>query len=182
MECGTRALFDVVFSPHDTPEPEPNAVLCRSLRPGMLVLADRASHGYPLMCKAVATGADLLWRIQNNRSLAVIHTLPDGSCLSMVADVCGRDRPRYWARHPRAVPPQVEGVAIRVIDATITATSADGSTGTRAETALTDVGPVDKVRLQAVGFLTPLGLPAASTSMCVKQPKAVTSLSCSQIY
>lgn len=122
VECGTRALIDVVFGPHDTPEPEQNAVLCRSLRPGMLVLADRASDGYPLMCKAVATGADLLWRIQNNRSLAVIHTLPDGSYLSMVADVRGRDRLRYWARHPRPVPPQVEGVAVRVIDATVTAT------------------------------------------------------------
>lgn len=130
VECGTRALIDVVFGPHDTPEPEQNAVLCRSLRPGMLVLADRASDGYPLMCKAVATGADLLWRIQNNRSLAVIHTLPDGSYLSMVADVRGRDRLRYWARHPRPVPPQVEGIAVRVIDATVTATGADGSTRT----------------------------------------------------
>lgn len=126
VECGTRALIDVVFGPHDMPEPEQNAVLCRSLRPGMLLLADRASDGYPLLCKAVATGADVLWRIQNNRTLAVLRTLADGSYLSIVADVRGRDRLRYWARHPHAVQPQVDGITVRVIDATVTAVNVDG--------------------------------------------------------
>jgi hypothetical protein len=27
-------------------------------------MADRNLYGYPLWCKALATGADLLWRVQ----------------------------------------------------------------------------------------------------------------------
>lgn len=112
VECGTRALIDVVFGPHDMPEPEQNAVLCRSLRPDMLLLADRASDGYPLLCKAVATGADVLWRIQNNRTLAVQPRTTDGEAFRPAASRTAQraacevdaDRPpssRWWSREAK---------------------------------------------------------------------------------
>ncbi|SDP95612.1 transposase [Lentzea jiangxiensis] len=96
------------------------------ITPRHALLADQASDGYPLLRKAVATGTDVLWRVQNNRTLAVLRTLPDGSYLSIVADVHRRDRLRYWARNPHAVQPNVDGVTVRVIDATVTAIDVDG--------------------------------------------------------
>ena len=128
VECGTRALLDAVFGPAHTPENPQNQQLCRSLAPGMLLLADRASAGYPLMRRAVTAGAELLWRLKDNRVLPAVHVLPDGSFLSMVCDVCDRDRLNYWMKHPRPLPPQVTGVAVRVIEADITVTGPDGQT------------------------------------------------------
>jgi hypothetical protein len=42
-----------------------------SLRPGILVLADRGFFGVDLWQSAVATGADLLWRVRKDIVLAV---------------------------------------------------------------------------------------------------------------
>jgi hypothetical protein len=130
VECGTRALIDVVFDPHKVTENHQSAVLCRALRPDMLLLADRASDGYPLLAQAAAAGAQVLWRIQARRNLAVLHELPDGSYLSMVTDGNGRDRLASWTRRRHTIPPQVHGIAIRVIEAVVTATAADGSVKT----------------------------------------------------
>lgn len=128
VECGTRALLDAVFGPAHTPENQQNQQLCRSLAPGMLLLADRASAGYPLMRRAVTAGAELLWRLKDNRVLPPVHVLPDDSFLTMVCDVRDRDRLNYWMKHPRPVPPQVTGIAVRVVEADIMVTGPDGQT------------------------------------------------------
>ena len=48
----------------------------------MVCLADRAFVGFELWRLAVATGADLLWRVRLNQILPCHQRLPDGSYLS----------------------------------------------------------------------------------------------------
>ncbi|PZH18662.1 hypothetical protein C1I97_03515 [Streptomyces sp. NTH33] len=86
------------------------------LRVGMLLLADRGSDGYPLIRTAAATSAHLLAQVQSSRVPAVLHELADGSYLSVIT--------RTGRRH--SIPPITEGVAVRVIEARVTARSADG--------------------------------------------------------
>ena len=54
------------------------------LLPGMLLLADRCFFGYPLWSKAVATGANLLWRAKVGLKLPIVECLPDGSYISLL--------------------------------------------------------------------------------------------------
>jgi hypothetical protein len=89
---------------------------------GMLHLADRGSDGVALMRRAAATGAQLLWRIGSHRVLPVIEPLPDGSYLSVVSTTADRIRLGNWLRRRRGIPPQIHGVAVRVIEADVTVT------------------------------------------------------------
>ena len=57
----------------------------------MLVLADRYYCGFPLWSRAVASGAELLWRVKSNIRLPVLKTFADGSWRSVIAG-SGRDR------------------------------------------------------------------------------------------
>lgn len=129
-ECGTRALVDAVFGPLSWHEKAQAAVLCRALHPEMLLLADRGSDSYELMSQAARTGAHLLWRIQRHRVLPVIEELPDGSYLSMVTDTSSRPKLKSWTRRRQAPPPQITGVAVRVIEATIAVTDQHGTATT----------------------------------------------------
>lgn len=126
VECGTRALIDVVVGPWTQSEKDQCMVLCRALRPGMLLLADRGSKGVPLACAAAATGAHLLWRTSIDRLPPVLHQLPDGTYLSMATSQNERARLARWTRHRRGIPPQAQGLALRVIEATITVRTDDG--------------------------------------------------------
>jgi hypothetical protein len=51
------------------------------LTKGMLCLADRGFFGYELWNQAVATGADLLWRVKSTLKPGPLDRLPDGSYL-----------------------------------------------------------------------------------------------------
>jgi hypothetical protein len=55
-----------------------------SLRPGMLVLADRNISSFHRWIKAVDTGADLLWRLNSNLILRPVELLADGSYIAEV--------------------------------------------------------------------------------------------------
>ncbi|MEU3756889.1 transposase domain-containing protein, partial [Streptomyces olivoreticuli] len=95
VECGTRALIDAVTGPWIQAEEAQCTVLCRTLRPGMLLLADRGSKCFALVRSAAATGAQLLWRISADLQPPVLHQLPDGSYLSLstgINDGCGSSR------------------------------------------------------------------------------------------
>ena len=74
------------------------------LRPGMLVLLDRAFDANAFLREVAATGALLLARAKSTRHPVVLGHLPDGSYLS-----------------------QLSGLAVRVIEASVTVTGADGS-------------------------------------------------------
>lgn len=141
VECGTRALIDVVVGPWKQSEKDQALLLCRALHPGMLLLADRGSKGVPLACAAATTGAHLLWRTSTDRLPPVLHLLPDGSYLSMATSQNEHARLARWTRHRRGIPPQAQGLALRVIEATVTVRSDGGrlrSTELRLITTLLD--------------------------------------------
>jgi len=81
-ECGTHAVFDAVVGPYSTGENTLAGELIDRLEPGMLLLADRGFCGFPLWHKAVATGADLLWRAKPNMKPRALEALEDGSWLA----------------------------------------------------------------------------------------------------
>jgi hypothetical protein len=105
-ECGTHAMFDAVVGAYTTGENTLARELIDRLEPGMLLLADRGFCGFPLWKRAVATGADLLWRAMANMKPRYLKTLSDGSWLAEL-------RPSGNAGR------KTEPLTIRVIDYTI---------------------------------------------------------------
>ena len=93
MEVGTRAAFAWHAGPLAQSEAEQAERLLGSVSSGMLVLADRTYCGFPLWSRAVATGADLLWRFKRTMKFPVIEALDDGSWRSVIRG-SGRDRRR----------------------------------------------------------------------------------------
>jgi len=121
VACGTRTVIDAVFGPTSGGEITYAYRLTRSMRPGMIVLADRNFAAGKLITAITRTGAPVLVRCKSAGStgpkLPVLRRLPDGSYLSVLA-----------------------GVSVRVIDAEITiATTAGRHTGVyRLATTLVD--------------------------------------------
>ncbi|MGH9234790.1 MAG: IS4 family transposase [Acidimicrobiales bacterium] len=81
-ECGTHAMFDAAVGPYTSAENTLAGELIDRLEPGMVLLADRGFCGFPLWSRAVATGADLLWRAKPNMKPRPIEGLADGSWLA----------------------------------------------------------------------------------------------------
>lgn len=104
VENGTHVLFGARCGPYATGETTLAVEVLRSLRAGMLCLADRLFFGYELWMQAAATGADLLWRVKKNIQLPCEQRLPDGSYLSRIY-------PTTKARRHGS-----QGVLVRVIE------------------------------------------------------------------
>ena len=104
-ETGTRGLLGAALgSAADRDEATVARRLLPLLRPGMLVLLDRAFDANAFLGEVAATGALLLARAKSTRHPAVLGHLPDGSYLS-----------------------QLGGLQVRIIEASVTVTGADGS-------------------------------------------------------
>lgn len=104
LENGTHVLWSARMGPYAIGEITLADEVVRSLRKGMLCLADRGFLSCQLWRTAAQTGADLLWRTRENAQLEVEHRLRDGSYLShLYASTADR-------RHQR------NGIAVRVID------------------------------------------------------------------
>jgi len=84
VENGTHVLFGSRLSSTDVGEGTIAREVIRSLKGGMICLADRLFYGYELWQQASATGADLLWRMRQCSKLDVEQTLEDSSYLSRV--------------------------------------------------------------------------------------------------
>jgi hypothetical protein len=82
VACGTRTLIDAVFGPTTTGETTYAPTLLRSLREGMIVLADRNFGAKDLLADIAATGAQVLVRLKSGRKMPVLARYPDGSYLS----------------------------------------------------------------------------------------------------
>ena len=151
LACGTRALLDAAFGPvrgKGTGERALARTLLGSLRPGMLLLADKNFYGYDLWTAAAGTGADLLWRVKDSMHLPVVAELPDGSWLTRIPDPAavrrrtarnGKRRRRGSRLGPDTGP--LPGITVRVIQYALTVTTGDGATRTqryRHLTTLTD--------------------------------------------
>jgi len=83
-EVGTRAVVGLTVGAYGEGETTLARPLLGRLQPGMLCLADRSYFGYALWREALASGADLLWRVKRNALLPVEGRLEDGSYLSRV--------------------------------------------------------------------------------------------------
>jgi len=104
-ETGTRGLLGAALgSAADRDEATVARRLLPLLHPGMLILLDRAFDGNAFLRAVAATGALLLARAKSTRHPVVLGHLPDGSYLS-----------------------DLGGLAVRVIEASVTVTGADGS-------------------------------------------------------
>jgi Insertion element 4 transposase N-terminal/Transposase DDE domain len=87
VACGTRTVIDAVIGPASRGELDYARRLVRSLRPGMLVLADRHFGAAALIGQLAATEAHLLVRLKANRKLPVLRRYRDGSWLSQIGAV-----------------------------------------------------------------------------------------------
>jgi hypothetical protein len=104
-ETGTRALIGATLgSAADRDEIALARRLLPLLRPGMLLLLDRGFDAGAFFAEAAATGAALLARAKSTRNPAVLEHFPDGSYLSCL-----------------------DGLTVRIIEADLTVTGADGS-------------------------------------------------------
>lgn len=116
VECGTHVVVAAEVAPYARSEQAMAAqLLPTTLKPDMLVLADRNFFGFKLWQAACATGAKLAWRAKADRKLPVDQVLPDGSYLSTVFD--SEDKRR------------TNGQVVRVIEYTLkdSATPTEGS-------------------------------------------------------
>ncbi|MEU4245766.1 IS4 family transposase [Actinoplanes sp. NPDC026619] len=90
LTCGTRSVIDAVFDPVSVGELDQARILTRSLRPGMLLLADRYYAAAAFLATVAETGAHLLIRAKANRRLPMIRRLPDGSWLTCIGTLTVR--------------------------------------------------------------------------------------------
>ena len=106
VACGTRTVIDAVFGSATSGETTYAPGLLRSLRAGMILLADRNFAAGPLAAQIAATRAEFLIRVRTSTGapkLPVLRRCRDGSYLSRFG-----------------------GVPVRVIDAQITITTTAG--------------------------------------------------------
>ncbi len=83
-EVGTYAMLAWQFGPRDTPDARLVEGLLPDLSKGTLVLADYRFLGSPLWGRAAASGADLLWRVEDETECPVLEGYPDGSYRSVL--------------------------------------------------------------------------------------------------
>lgn len=84
IENGTRAPLGAAMDQWRTSEVALARQVIGGLGKGMLCLADRLFYGYDLWIQALATGADLLWRVPKRITLPRLKDLPDRSYLSEI--------------------------------------------------------------------------------------------------
>lgn len=105
LETGTRGLLGAAFGcGAERDEARVARRLLPLLGPGMLVLLDRAFDATGFLTDLDATGAKLLVRARSTRNPPVLRHLPDGSYAS-----------------------ELDGLPVRVIDADLAISGADGS-------------------------------------------------------
>jgi Transposase DDE domain. len=112
LENGTHVLFGAKIVGCRTNECKAAREVLSHLPADALCLADRAFFSYLLWREAIATGAQLLWRVKNNLILVKIKKFPDGSYLTKIYP-SARARKR-----------DEDGVLVRLIEFRIT-TKAD---------------------------------------------------------
>jgi hypothetical protein len=96
IESGTHVVTDAVVAGCAMTEKDLVPALTRSLRPGMLLLADAGLPSVALAAAAVDVGAHVLFRVPSTWGLTPRQVLPDGSWLAEVAS--GNKVPRAQSR------------------------------------------------------------------------------------
>lgn len=107
VESGTHVLFGTRMAGYRTGEITLAKEVLGFLKKGMLCQADRNFFGYSLWKQAMASEAELVWRVKKNMKLPCLKRFRDGSYLSKIYP-SDKDR-----RHER------NGIAVRVIEYTL---------------------------------------------------------------
>ena len=111
VESATHVLFGTRMGPYATGENTLAKEVLGALDSGMLCLADRGLFGFEMWRQALATKAQLLWRIKKNAHLPCDKRLADGSYLSRIYP-CEKDRRSQTnAIRLRVIEYRLEGVA-----------------------------------------------------------------------
>ncbi len=111
VESGTHVLFGTRIGSYATGENTLAKDVLGALDSAMLCLADRGFFGYEMWHQALATKAQLLWRIKKNVRMPCDKRLADGSCLSRIYP-CEKDRRNQTnAIRVRVIEYRLEGVA-----------------------------------------------------------------------
>ena len=126
IETGTHALCDVVLRPFHGGEAPAARHLLRSVGPGMLLLWDRGFHGYDMLQRTRARGADFLGRTKANVLLPPQEDLPDGSYLSTIYP------------SPKARRHGTGGIVVRVVEYALDTPAGPGRERYRLLTSLLD--------------------------------------------
>jgi len=113
IECGTRAVLAAAFGPEAAGELPYARQLLAALDAGMLLLADAGFDAAEFLRDIGLAGAQFLIRSTASRCPTALAHLPDGS---------------YLARLGYGVLPAL--IPVRIIEATVTITLADGTTRT----------------------------------------------------
>lgn len=113
IECGTRAVLAAAFGPEADGELAYAGQLLGALDAGMLLLADAGFDAAGFLHDVTKTGAQFLVRSTAGRCPTPLRHLPDGSYLAMLG----------YRVLPRLLP-------VRVIEAAVTITLADGTVRT----------------------------------------------------
>jgi len=115
VENGTHILCGAVMDGCRTSEKALAKKVIDTMKQGMLCLADRYYPSFELWAQALATGADLLWRVPAQWKLPVLKALPDGSYISEIHP--------YRQKHRGA-----EKIQVRVIEYKLTGEGAGNET------------------------------------------------------
>lgn len=141
IESGTHVIVDAEIGTYHTGEVELSRALARSLRPGMLLLADRGFPGVTWWKQMATTGAQLLCRVQKRWNLHPEQILEDGSWISTVRIRVQKDRPNT---------PDREHITVRVIEYWLDDTSRDPARRYRLVTTLLDPRQAPAAELAAL--------------------------------
>jgi hypothetical protein len=118
-ECGSHAALAASFGPCKTDERALLQDMLGALTPDMLLIADRNLYSFALWTHALATGADLLFRVTATVTLPVLDPLPDGSYRSIVINpkITGKRRETLLdhARRGHQIP-EDQAIPVRVIE------------------------------------------------------------------
>ncbi|MGB9103965.1 MAG: IS4 family transposase [Terriglobales bacterium] len=106
VENGTHVLFGTQMGPYATAENRLAQDVLGALHKTMLCLADRGFFGFEMWRQALATQAQLLWRVKKNLRLPCEKRLADGSYLSRI----------YPSKKDRRHRSSSRGVTVRVIE------------------------------------------------------------------
>src|SRR5437867_1300506 len=111
VESGTHVLFGTRIGPYATGENTLAKDVLGALDSGMLCLADRGFFGFEMWRQALATNAQLLWRIKKNAVLPCDTRLTDGSYLSRIHPSEKDKRHQTNEIRVRVIEYRLEGVA-----------------------------------------------------------------------
>lgn len=111
VENGTHVLFGTRMSAYATGENTLAKDVLGALDGGMLCLADRGFFGFEMWRQALATKAQLLWRIKKNAVLPCDERLADGSYLSRIYPSDKDRRHQTNAIRVRVIEYRLDGVA-----------------------------------------------------------------------